>query len=495
MKSRKAGLTQVLSSAKSGMSERTGRDIEHGKWQEPRIKPRKHITRSDPLESVWSSVCIPMLENLPTLQPITLLEYLQENYKNEDGNPLYPDSVHRTLQRRVKQWKIEHGPKKEVMFLQEHQPGRLGLSDFTHLKGVAITIQGQKLKHLLYHFRLAYSHWSHMKVVLGGESYTALTEGLQEALWRLGGAPLEHRTDSLSAAFRNLTKEARQDITTRYQSFCRHYQMKATRNNLGVKHENGSIESPHGHLKRRIRQALLLRGSNDFENVQAYQAWLDGVVNQHNRRNAQSISIERKVLQNLPTYKTMDYTQVTAKVTSSSTIDVRKVTYTVPSQLQGETLKIRLYHDRLECYLGHRHVCQLNRVYPTGKTTRARHINYRHIIHSLVKKPQAFRCSRIRDDILPTPVYRTIWHLIEKQMEPRQACKFIVGILHLAATKNCEQELGETVLRLLSQRRQPSLSRLQQQFDAITTTTPDLAVMQHSLASYDDIISQGVSHA
>src|SRR6185503_11886132 len=147
---------------------------------------------------------VPMIEKLTMLQPITLLEYLQEKYVDKEGNSYYSDKLLRTLQRRVKLWKAIDGPQKEVMFRQEHLPGRLGLSDFTHLKGITITVRGQLLKHLLYHFRLAFSHWSHVKVIVGGESYPALAEGLQEALWRLGGSPQEHRTDSLSAAFKNV---------------------------------------------------------------------------------------------------------------------------------------------------------------------------------------------------------------------------------------------------------------------------------------------------
>ncbi len=160
-----------------------------------------------------------------------------------------------------------HGPDKEVIFRQTHEPGQQALSDFTQLKRVAITIDKKPFKHLLYHFKLAYSRWSYLRVVQGGESFSALAEGLQEALWRLGGSPKEHRTDSLSAAFKNLTKDAASDITQRYEDFWPHYHMKATRNNRGAKHENGSIESPHGHLKKRIGQALLLRGSNDFDSV------------------------------------------------------------------------------------------------------------------------------------------------------------------------------------------------------------------------------------
>ncbi len=74
------------------------------------------------------------------------------------------------------------------MFRQRHQPGLRGLSDFTELKGVVVTIAGKLLAHKLYHFRLEWSHWSWMRVVLGGESFSALAEGLQEALGQLGGA-------------------------------------------------------------------------------------------------------------------------------------------------------------------------------------------------------------------------------------------------------------------------------------------------------------------
>jgi hypothetical protein len=114
--------------------------------------------------------------------------------------------------------------------------------------------------------------------VLGGESFSALAEGLQAALWRLGGAPLEHRTDSLSAAFKNLSLEAQEDLTERYEALCRHYAMVATRNNRGRSHENGAVESPHGHIKRRIAQALLLRGSADFASLEDNRQWLDALV-------------------------------------------------------------------------------------------------------------------------------------------------------------------------------------------------------------------------
>ena len=129
-----------------------------------------------------------------------------------------------------------------------------------------------------YHFRLPFSGFEHAHVVLGGESFVALAEGLQNALWSLGGVPEQHRSDSLSAAFSNLGADAKEDLTTRYEAFCGYYGMTPTRNNRGVSHENGSIESAHGHLKRALADALLLRASRDFDDLAAWRGFVDESV-------------------------------------------------------------------------------------------------------------------------------------------------------------------------------------------------------------------------
>jgi hypothetical protein len=108
-----------------------------------------------------------------------------------------------------------NGPDREVIFRQEHPPGRMGLSDFTEVADLGITIAGQLLDCRLYHFRLPFSGFEHAHVVLGGESFVALAEGLQNALWSLGGVPEQHRSDSLSAAFRNLGADAKEDLPRR----------------------------------------------------------------------------------------------------------------------------------------------------------------------------------------------------------------------------------------------------------------------------------------
>lgn len=235
MKLRESGLKQTICSAKAGFSKRSGRNLERkGILSSSKGKKvRKH--RNDRLAGVWEGVLVPLLEQVGYLTSWTLLEHLQDEYPGK-----YPDSIIRTVQRRTSKWRALYGPEKAIVFRQL-QPGRQGLSDFTTLKGIEITIGGKPFKHLLYHFRLAYSNWSFMKVIQGGESFTALSQSLQDALWNLGGCPEEHRTDSLSAAFKNLSQEESDDITCSYKEVCAYYGMQATRNNRGKGHENVAL--------------------------------------------------------------------------------------------------------------------------------------------------------------------------------------------------------------------------------------------------------------
>ena len=129
-----------------------------------------------------------------------------------------------------------------MILRQDHAPGRQELSDFTDMGDFGASIAGAPLAHRLHRFTLACSAWEHAGPVLGGESFTAFATGLQNALWALGGVPAEHRSDSLSAAFRNLDDDARTDQTRRYEALCAHCGMTPTRNNTGVAHENGAIE-------------------------------------------------------------------------------------------------------------------------------------------------------------------------------------------------------------------------------------------------------------
>src|SRR6266581_9379948 len=234
----------AVAAAKSGFSRATGYRIEG----DPRLPSHKKAPRgrrrSDPLAEVWDSEIVPILKSAPGIRAIAVLEEIRRRH------PQISAGIRRTLERRMRTWRALVGPEQDVIFRQEHEPGRLGLSDFTDTSALGITVAGVVLGHRLYHFRLPFSGFEHAHVVLGGESFVALAEGLQNALWSLGGVPEQHRSDSLSAAFRNLGADAKEDLTTRYEALCGYYGMTPTRNNRGVSHENGSIESAHGHLKR-----------------------------------------------------------------------------------------------------------------------------------------------------------------------------------------------------------------------------------------------------
>ncbi len=342
MKNRQAGCTQETSAAKAGISVRSGRRIEKGEMARP--KERSWRTRQDPFEAVWASELVPLLSKEPSITGITLWDYLDEHYPGK-----YPEKLLRTLQRRVKHWLATQGPDKEVIFRQSVPAGHQGLSDFTHPK-TAITIDGEPFAHLLYQFRLAFSGWRYVHIIQGGESYSALADGLQSALQALGGAPREHRTDSLSAAYVNAAQKRR--LTDDYHALCTHYGMQPTTNNLGVSHENGAIEAPHGSLKRRIDQAIKIRGSNDFPSRRAYREFLERIVDKLNNRCKGRLAEEQNVLLPLPGQRFIDYSELTVKVTTSSTLSVKRVLYTVPSRLIGESVRVHLYHDRLECFVG-----------------------------------------------------------------------------------------------------------------------------------------------
>jgi transposase InsO family protein len=479
MSTRKSGKSQETAAAKAAISERSARRIEKG--ERSSIPGERHWrTREDPLDAIWEKELVPLLEKEAQLTGLTLWEYLEDEHAGK-----FPFSVLRTLQRRVKHWKATQGPDKVVIFRQSVPAGQQGLSDFSH-PNTDITIQGKMFTHLLYQFRFAYSGWRYVQIILGGESYSALADGLQSALILAGGSPVEHRTDSLSAAFNNHAEE--QKLTQAYEALCAHYNLRATRNNLGVSHENGAIECAHGSFKRRLDQALKLRGSADFTAIKDYQTFLDKVTDRLNKRCQSRFKDEQLALQALPGERFMDYSELSLKVTRSSTLEVKRVLYTVPSRMIGENVRVHVYHDRLAFFIGQTLTSTLARVYPKAGQERGRCIDYRHIIHSLSAKPQAFRFLQFRDELLPTETYRKLWLNCDQQFESRDACKWIVGVLRIAKDHDCEERLGNELLALVDNNKPlPTLKTLQERYLG-SKPVPIIPARQQDLASYDHLL-------
>ena len=461
--------------------------------KDPRLpsqnKPPRGRRRPDPLIEVFDAAVVPMLVAAPDLRPVAIFEELQRRY------PELQDNVRRTLERRIRSWRALHGAEREIVFRQVHEPGRMGLSDFTEMGDLAVGVAGVLLDHRLYHFRLAYSGFEHAHVILGGESYVALAEGLQNALWALGGAPREHRSDSLSAAFRNLNRAAREDLTTRYDALCGHYGMEPSRNNRGVAHENGSIESPHGHLKSAIRDALLLRGSGNFADLGAYRRFIDEIMSRKNARNAKRIAAERATLQLLPLNRTCDYEDTFAFVTSSGGFTLKKVFYTVPSRLVGHRLRVKLYDDRLDLLIGGTPLMTLERgrAGPNGKHGHV--VDYRHVIHSLRRKPMALLNLVYRDRLFPRDAYRLMFERLRERLTDRLACKTIVELLSLAHDRACEAELAGILTECLDADQLPDLAALRRRFAPDPARLPEVLVELVPLSVYETLTDSYVGEA
>ena len=472
---------QELAAARAGMSVRSARRVEDDVTL-PSQQPRRYWrSRRDPFAGVWETEVVPLLKNAPQLMAITILRKLQEDHLDA-----FPDGVIRTLQRRIRHWRALEGAPKEVFFPQDHAPGERGLSDFTDMGELNIAIAGVPFAHRLYHFVFAFSRWEYAEVVDGGESFEALSKGLQNALWQAGGAPHEHRTDSLSAAFKNLKEE--EDFTVRYTALLDHYGMAGTRNNRGESHENGSVESSHRYLKEAVDQALLLRGHRDFEDRATYETFVREAVMRRNRRNAAAFRIEREQLLDLPLRRTTDFVEEEARVTRCGTFTVRAILYSAPSRLIGHRLKVRLYSDRLECYLSGALVLTLARGVRSPLSGRGRMIDYRHFIEALKRKPQAFKGLVFRDALFPREAYRRTWEQLTDRLTQRRACQTIVGLLELAAMDGIEAALAQRLDILLGADELPNLERLREEFAPRPTELPWITINLPAASSYDALL-------
>jgi hypothetical protein len=354
-------------------------------------------------------------------------------------------------------------------------------------------VAGQVLEHRLFHFRLPYSGWCHVEVIHGGESFVALSEALQNALALCGGVPAEHRTDSLSACFRNRDGSYAGDYTSRYRELCAHLGVIATRNNRGVAHENGAIEGPHRHWKHRLEQQLIQRGSREFATETEYRQLVSQVTTTLNSRHevAGRLEIERLHLQPLPVERFADYEPVVVTVRSTSTIEVRSITYSVPSRLIGQQLTVHLRHDRLDLYLRSHYVEILPRLHPQKGQKALRRIDFRHVIESLRRKPRALLRAQLQDDLLPTDSWRQLWRQLLAALPPDEAAKVMVDALHVAA-KTDDLAGVERYLRRQLRSGALTIGALRDHYGLRPPrglmAMPQIEIPEHTLSSYDELL-------
>jgi hypothetical protein len=435
----KRGVPLGVAAAKAGMSEPTARKYrEAGKLPSQVKTKHSWCTRPDPFTEVWPEI-ERWLEQDGALQAKAVFEELQRRYPRR-----FPPGQLRTLQRRFRQWRATAGPPREVFFTQVHRPGEQCQSDFTDMHSLGVRIEGEVFAHLCYHFVLTYSNWEDITVV-HSESFEALSAGLQGALWRLGAVPREHRTDNLSAATHELRKSRGRGFTERYRALLEHYRMKASKNFPGNAHENGDVESAHGHFKQAIDQRLRLRGSRDFRSLEDYTEFLRTAVNERNAARATKLAEERAVMRPLPVRPLDACRELRVRVSRASTIRVVGKTYSVPARLIGHWLSVRLQATSLELEFQGQVIARLERLHGQG-TYR---IDYRHIIHSLVRKPGAFRRYAFQEALFPTLTFRRCYDALVARSTGWPDLEY-VRLLHLAATTN-ESEVEASIATLLNE--------------------------------------------
>ena len=433
-------LSLEAAAAKAGMDPKTAR-----KYLRNRILPsemrQKHTwrTRPDPFTDTWEEIRQLLIAE-PGLQAKTLFEHLQRTYPGR-----FQDGQVRTLRRRIKYWRATEGPPREVFFAQEHRPGELCQSDFTHCRELGITINGQAFPHLIYHFVLSYSNWE-AGTVCYSETFESLSEGLQNALWELGGVPLEHRTDRLSAAVNNLVDT--REFTRAYEGLLRHYRINGQKAQAGQANENGDVEQRHYRFKQALDQVLMLRGSRDFVSVPAYQVFLQKLFKRLNAGRQDRYLEEVSKLQPLPEHRLDTIRRERVRVSPGSLVTVHRNYYSVHSRLIGEMVEARVLPDTVEIWYADRKVEQLPRLRGRGK----HRVDYRHIIDWLVRKPGAFENYRYRSDLFPTSWFRLAYDALREEQGPKQGAREYLAILLLAARRG--EDLVEGAIRFLLGSRQ-----------------------------------------
>lgn len=471
------GKSLIIAASKADMDEKTARKYRDlGKLPSEVKVEHTWPTRQDPFSEVWEEI-EEKLEINPGLETKTLFEDLQRRYGGQ-----FADGQLRTLQRRVKIWRALKGPAKEVFFPQKHHPGELCQSDFTHMGYLGLTIQGQPFDHLMYHFVLTYSNWETATICFS-ESFESLSEGLQRALWQLGGVPKKHQTDRLSAAVNKLGNP--EEFTQRYKALLSHYNVNGCKTQPASPNENGDVEQRHYRFKKALEQSLMLRGSRDFSSRGEYEGFLGKLFTQLNAGRKDRLKEEQDVLRCLPPGRLNSYKRVTVRVGPSSTIRVNNNVYSVHSRLIRETIEVRLYMEYLEIWYAQQRIETLPRLRGENK----HHIQYRHIIDWLARKPGAFENYRYRDALFPTHRYRIAYDWL-KERRSSKAAKEYLSILHLAARRN-EAMVDYALGTLIDEEEQISIESIESIMDSLDQmpSPVDVTIEKVDLGAYDALLS------
>jgi hypothetical protein len=472
---------------KADMDRKTARRyVAAGKLPSEMREPRWWRTRPDPFADDWPAVAA-LLAETPGLEAQTVLELLEAKQPGR-----YNEAHLRTLQRRIRRWRAEHGPDREIWFTQAHRPGEAAQTDFTSTAELGVTLAGQVFLHLLCVTVLPYSNWQWATACLS-ESLAALRRGVQAALFQLGRVPRFHQTDHSTAATHQIARDAEdRTFNAEYAAVMRHFGMEPRTTAVGAKEQNGDVEAGHRALKRRLEQALLVRGTRDFTDQDAYERFVAGVVRKANGARGPRVAEDIEAMRPLVVERLPEYTELMVPVSSTSTIRVKSCAYSVPSRLIGERVRVHLYEHRLEVYYGDKLELGCDR----GRGKTAVRIDYRHVIWSLVRKPGAFARYVYRDELFPTVTFRRAYDAIQAAQPGSKGDVEYLRILHLAASTS-EADVEQALTALLTERTAVTADATKRKCapdpGAAASAMPALEVPAVDLADYDALLVEAAS--
>jgi hypothetical protein len=476
---------------KADMDRKTARKyVAAGKLPSELKQPRSWRTRQDPFEKHWPDVEA-KLRDTPELEAKTLFELLQQQHPGR-----YEDGQLRTLQRHVKRWRAAHGPDREVVLAQQHRPGEAAQTDFTHVTELGVTIAGQLFAHLLCVVVLPYSNWQWATVCLS-ESMLALRKGVQRALFQLGRVPRYHQTDGSTAATHKIpegqaehVEGTQRSFNAEYVALMQHLGMTPRLIKLGEPTQNGDVEASNGAIKRRLEQALLVRGSRDFESVDAWQAFVDETQRKANANRGRRVAEDLAAMRELNVAKLPEYVEEDVLVSEWSTVRVKHCAYSVPSRLRGEWVRVRIFEDRLEVTFADELQLACERL----RGRNLRRIDYRHVIWSLVRKPGGFARYVYREEMFPSLVFREAYDAIQAAQPGTKGDLEYCRILHLAAS-TMEADVA-TALTQLQAAGTPITADAVKALIATTSASidvPALASPAVDLADYDALLEEAAA--
>lgn len=469
----------LMSSIKSGMDRKTGaRYIKSGKGPSASKRPHTWRTRTDPFGDVKDELNT-MLRNAEELEAKYIFEYFQEKYPGK-----FHDGQLRTLERRVKEWKLQNGKSKLLSIPQEHIPGNLMELDWTYMNELQITIGGVFFRHLLAHAVLTYSNWEWVEIA-HSESFLSLKKCFQSAVFNLGAVPEILQTDNSTTATHQVhVGQKAREFNNDYLSFLKHYGVRARTINVNCPDENGDIESANGHLKRRIEQHLLLRGSREFSSIAEYRKFLSDILFKANSNRKEKLKEELSVMRELPEIRLPEYTEEEKIVSSFGTIRVKKVAYSVPSRLKNCKVRVRIYEDRIAVYTGRKYLLTLNKKNGTGYS-----INYRHVIGTLRKKPGAFSNCNYKEQLFPQESFTQAYEYLIAKYGERVGDREYLEILNLAAMQG-EDKVSDIIKGVLKAQEQLTLEKIKLKLN-IPISFPSVNIAKPRLSVYDSFLGKG----